>query len=120
MQGKRRTIEDASGKPLFKLERNWTSKRRAWVLRSEGENILTVEYGAMHRKMTMSVSFEKSSKTQHEQVRVQASDNAGGHVSVISGGNDPCHHAVYQPEHWIPQLPDGGTSDLVNGCGWGC
>lgn len=85
MQGKRRTIEDGSGKPLFKLERNWTSKSRAWVLKSSGDIILTVDFVPVHRRMSMTVSFDESANAQHEPVRVQASDSTGGHLTITCG-----------------------------------
>ncbi|TKA30107.1 hypothetical protein B0A50_02826 [Salinomyces thailandicus] len=57
--GKRRCLEDTTGKALFNLERNWLSRRKAWVLKDpEGNTVFTVRLRWSKFRIKMEVEWK--------------------------------------------------------------
>ncbi|KAK5168914.1 uncharacterized protein LTR77_006223 [Saxophila tyrrhenica] len=114
--GKHRIIEDAHGKPLFSLERNWTSQKRAWVLKSEEDVVLTVEFSWFQRKLSMEATPSDGTKGK---VNVDANDMAGGNLRITSGEETmatiQCEGAMTGYLSWLKVTPPVWSVDVAAG-----
>lgn len=84
--GKRRTLQDHLGQPLFDLERNFTSNRGAFVATRMGSEVLRVKYSWVHRKIQMELSLSvQVSSVPGGSISIKAKDTSGSLFGVTVG-----------------------------------